>query len=464
MIEQLEADYLVIGSGAMGMAFTDELLTQNPQATVILVDQHAKPGGHWNNAYPFVSLHQPAAYYGVNSEKLGTGGAALASGTEVLAYFERVLNKFTRTGRVRYFPMCEYQAAGAFRSTMEPDLSYQVNVRRKTVDTTYMNVEVPSMREPPFPVAAGISIVPPNALPKVSEPHSGYVVIGAGKTGMDAVLFLLNQGIAPGHITWIISNDAWLLDRATLYPDRLIDFLEKPLECFVTANTLKELYTSLEAKDMVLRLDSNIWPTKYRCATVNQEELAQLRQIKNIVRMGRVERIASDTIVLTHGSLPTDSGKLHIDCTANGLSRRPALPVFAGNTITLQSLFMCQQVFSAAVVGYVEARYSDEFQKNELCQPVPHPEEAGDYLVGTEVSLANSLKWTRAFGWWLMSSRLYFPSHVSKLKFLWSAVKTRKVLPAAQSKLRQIIESEQESPAEGPVPTSQDNAMLRESQ
>jgi len=84
MTEQLEADYLVIGSGAMGMAFTDELLTQNPQTTVILVDRHAKPGGHWNNAYPFVSLHQPAAYYGVNSEKLGTGGAALASGTAIL--------------------------------------------------------------------------------------------------------------------------------------------------------------------------------------------------------------------------------------------------------------------------------------------------------------------------------------------------------------------------------------------
>jgi len=115
---------------------------------------------------------------------------------------------------------------------------------------------------------------------------------------------------------------------------------------------------------------------------------------------------------------------------------------------------MCQQVFSAAVVGYVEARYNDEFQKNELCQPVPHPEEARDYLVGTEVSLANSLKWTRTFGWWLMSSRLYFPSHVSKLKFVWSAVKTRNVLPAAQAKIRQIIEMEQESAARESVPTS----------
>ena len=105
MIEKLEADYLVVGAGAMAMAFTDELLTQNPQATVVLVDRHAKPGGHWNNAYRFVSLHQPALYYGVNSENLGTGGTALTSGTEVLAYFERVLNKLTHTGGLCDFPM-----------------------------------------------------------------------------------------------------------------------------------------------------------------------------------------------------------------------------------------------------------------------------------------------------------------------------------------------------------------------
>jgi hypothetical protein len=181
--------------------------------------------------------------------------------------------------------------------------------------------------------------------------------------------------VDPDHITWIVSNDAWLVNRASIYPDRWVDVLEKQLACFAAANTLEELYASMEAKDMLLRLDPNIWPTQFRCATVNQEELHQLRQIKNMVRLGRVERIESDTIVLAQGRLPTDSLRLHVDCTANGLSRRPALPVFAGNTIRLQSLSMCQQVFSAAVIAYVEARYNNEAQKNELCQPVPHPEE-----------------------------------------------------------------------------------------
>ncbi len=47
----LEADYLIIGCGAMGMAFTDVLLGET-DATVVIVDQRGRPGGHWNDAYP----------------------------------------------------------------------------------------------------------------------------------------------------------------------------------------------------------------------------------------------------------------------------------------------------------------------------------------------------------------------------------------------------------------------------
>ncbi len=67
---RLSADYLVIGSGAMGMAFTDVLVTET-DATVVMVDTHHRPGGHWNDAYPYVRLHQPSAFYGVNSKPLG---------------------------------------------------------------------------------------------------------------------------------------------------------------------------------------------------------------------------------------------------------------------------------------------------------------------------------------------------------------------------------------------------------
>lgn len=60
----LDTDYLVVGSGATGMAFADTLLAET-DARITIVDRHGKPGGHWNDAYPFVTLHQPSAFYGV---------------------------------------------------------------------------------------------------------------------------------------------------------------------------------------------------------------------------------------------------------------------------------------------------------------------------------------------------------------------------------------------------------------
>ena len=53
-----ETDYLVVGAGAMGMAFVDTLLSETDK-TVALVDAGHQPGGHWTAAYPFVRLHQP---------------------------------------------------------------------------------------------------------------------------------------------------------------------------------------------------------------------------------------------------------------------------------------------------------------------------------------------------------------------------------------------------------------------
>ena len=70
MVHELDTDYLIIGAGAMGLAFADELVTQSPDVRIILVDRRAKPGGHWVDSYRFVTLHQPAAYYGVNSRRL----------------------------------------------------------------------------------------------------------------------------------------------------------------------------------------------------------------------------------------------------------------------------------------------------------------------------------------------------------------------------------------------------------
>ena len=60
MIERaLEAGYVVVGAGAVAMAFADTLLDESG-ATMILVDRRDRPGGYWNDAYPFVRVKRTA--------------------------------------------------------------------------------------------------------------------------------------------------------------------------------------------------------------------------------------------------------------------------------------------------------------------------------------------------------------------------------------------------------------------
>ena len=175
-LKTLETDYLVIGSGAVGMAFVDTLVSET-QAHVTLIDRHGKPGGHWNDAYSFVTLHQPSAFYGVNSLELGSrridtrgtnrGMLELASGPEICGYFDRVMNQhLLPSGRVDYHPMCNHLGDGQFESLLSGQRT-QVKVRKKVVDATYFSPPVPSTHTRKFAVAEGVRVVPPNAFPNV---------------------------------------------------------------------------------------------------------------------------------------------------------------------------------------------------------------------------------------------------------------------------------------------------------
>ena len=109
-----ETDYLVVGAGATAMAFVDTLLDHS-DASVTIVDRRKAPGGHWTDAYPYVRLHQPSAWYGVVSrpvpETSGQGASSehRATGAEVLAYFDRLMHeRFLPSGRVTWLPGVDY--------------------------------------------------------------------------------------------------------------------------------------------------------------------------------------------------------------------------------------------------------------------------------------------------------------------------------------------------------------------
>src|SRR5208337_2921690 len=241
-----------------GMAFIDTLVSET-DARVVLVDRNHQPGGHWTMAYPFVRLHQPSAFYGVNSLNLGNntidqvgwnqGLYELATAGEVCAYYDHVMRQqLLPTGRVSYFPMSEYCGDG--RLTTLAGADYTVNVARRIVDATYMHVTVPAMRPPPYGVAPGIACVPPNDLPKLAA-HERYVIVEAGKTGIDTCLWLLGQGIAPDRLTWIMPRDSWLLDRATIQPgslfaDRIKASFTARLRAIRDAASVEDLFCRLE--------------------------------------------------------------------------------------------------------------------------------------------------------------------------------------------------------------------------
>ena len=420
-MQTVECDYLIIGGGAMGMAFADTLLSET-DATIAIVDRHHQPGGHWNDAYPYVRLHQPSAFYGVNSRRLGSdqidsdgfnqGLYELATNSEVLAYFDQVMQQqFIPSGRVQYFPGCDYKGDGTFQSLLSGK-RYQSSFG-KLVNATYMNVTVPSVTRADFPVAAGVAFEPPNALPGVQGQFDHFTVIGAGKTGMDACLFLLRNGVDPGAITWIMPRDAWMLDRANIQPgkfftDTMQKFMVQQGQIAAEAADAEDLFARLEDIGALIRLDSTRKPTMYRCATVTRSELAALRQIEDIVRLGRVTEISASAILLEEGTIPTSTGTLHINCTADGLQSRKPVPVFDGPAMTLQSVRTCQQVFSAAFIAHVEAGYDDDALKNELCRPVPHPNTDIDFIRTSLENALNTARWSedRQLQAWLKQSRL----------------------------------------------------------
>ena len=103
----LEADYIVIGCGASGMNFVDVMLTEAPRdTTFIYVDKRPLPGGHWVDSYDFVRLHMRSALYGVVSEKLledQDPNVRRATGAQIKAYFQRVLEKHLASRRVQFY-------------------------------------------------------------------------------------------------------------------------------------------------------------------------------------------------------------------------------------------------------------------------------------------------------------------------------------------------------------------------
>ncbi|MFS4494619.1 DUF2855 family protein [Maribacter sp. 2308TA10-17] len=482
----LETDYLIIGCGAVGMAFVDTLLSET-DADITIIDRYAKPGGHWNVAYPFVTLHQPSQFYGVSSKELSNGikdetGTnkglySLAKGTEIYAYYEDVMqNTFLTSGRVKYFPNCDYKGNGAFES-LETGEKQLVKVNSKVVDTTILGTSVPATHTPNFSIEDGVQFIPLNDLPKITNQPEGYVVIGGGKTGIDACLWLLEKQVNPDAITWIVSRDAWLLDRKNAQPadeffETSIGSIAAQMEAIPKAKSIPDLFDRLEDTGVLTRLDKNVRPKMFHGATVSQLELEELRKIKNVVRLGRVQQLKKDQIILKEGIIPTSKENIHIDCSATAISEHDSRPIFQEGLITPQTVRSYQPVFSASVIAYIEAHYKGDQAKNKLCQVVLLPNHDTDWIRMLSAQLGNQFTWSqdKKLRNWLTENRLNgfgsLVQNVDKTDELKMAIlkRMRKASMPALMKLEQFIsqmDAEEHSAIESPQFQVNQNVFIR---
>ena len=219
-MRKIETDYLVVGAGATGLAFTDALIAAS-EADVVLVDRRHQPGGHWNDAYPFVRLHGPSALYGVNSRRLGSdvieqtgpnaGYYPRATAAEICAYYQQVLNEvLLPSGRVRFFGMSDRAGAAGNKQQFTSRLTGEttaVRVRKRVVDARYLEPSIPATHAPPFGIEPGVRVIPVNDLVGLTRPASGFTILGGGKTAIDACLWLLGAGVPPEAICWVRPRD-----------------------------------------------------------------------------------------------------------------------------------------------------------------------------------------------------------------------------------------------------------------
>ncbi|MES2902647.1 MAG: NAD(P)/FAD-dependent oxidoreductase, partial [Pseudomonadota bacterium] len=399
------------------------LLTRS-DAHITLVDKRHAPGGHWNDAYPFVRLHQPSPFYGVESRELSdfqidssgpnAGYLSLAEGPQIVNYLHSLMrDRLLSSGRVRYLPLSEVTDDGAIRSLLSGERT-EVNVRRKIVDASYYTNEVPQTHVRKFTVAQGVACVPPNDLPRLAADAPHFCVLGAGKTGMDACVWLLTNGVTPDRVTWIVPRDSWLVNRAFTQPS--FEFFDSVFESFVAnrqaiadATSARDLAHRMEAAGIWLRLDRAVEPAMFHAATVSEAELELLQSIKRVKRMGRVEAVTANGLRLQQGEVDCPPGTLFVDCTASALVRKPVLPVFAGKRITLQMLRLPLIPFSAALIAFLEATQpDDDVHKNRFAVAMQLPDTVEDYIRSMVPEFANRLEAARDPGvrTWTSNSRL----------------------------------------------------------
>lgn len=420
----IETDYLVIGSGAVGMAFVDTILSET-DANIVMLDDRAVPGGHWNESYPFVRLHQSASTYGVESKDLGCGRIEqsgpnagfeeLSSGPELTRYYHELMEEtFLPSGRVTFLPLTRYEKDGRIRSLVSGE-EHTVQVRKKTVFANYLTTSIPATHQRSYDVAEGVACLPPNKLSLEAGKHEHFCIIGGGKTATDSIVWLLGHGCDPDRITWIVPRDAWFLNRINFqtiddkFFDDTVGGQARAVEIYAAAESVTDLEDRMEAAGLWQRVDTSIRPTMFHASIVTEKEIELLRKIKNVVRKGHVQRIEPGRLVMNEGDVDVPAGTLFVDCTASAFKNYVGVrtPVFQPDEIHVQVIRQFQPCYSAGLIACIEAKLPED-EKNNYARPAPGIDTVDDVLLVLAAAMENTVMWMQSpeIAEWRNNSRL----------------------------------------------------------
>lgn len=262
------------------------------------------------SAYPYVRLHQPSAYYGVNLRRLGNDSIDASGWNEGFWKPQAAARSSRTTTRSCDSTCCRRVACSTSHERLSGRQAlshpgrwneYRVEVTRRVVDATYLSVVVPSMRPPAYEVSPDVVCIPPTVGPpgrSRAAPSSSVRARRRWTRARGCCATTSHPSGSPGSES--ASRGSSIAapcnrDRSSLAacsptsPRSRGPSRRRPRSTICTFS---------EKLGCLMRIDQSIEPTMYRCAILSQFELEKLRTITDVVRMGYVQSIAPGLVTL----------------------------------------------------------------------------------------------------------------------------------------------------------------------
>jgi cation diffusion facilitator CzcD-associated flavoprotein CzcO len=226
-VMRISADLCVVGAGIAALnALTVASGYLRKGQKVVLIEERARSGGMWNDAYPFVRLHQPHALFtaGAIPWREARPRSYLATREEILEHFDHIIEVVRARVELdeRYgWEFAEHEEHGG-----------RVLVRARNADGEQLEVDAAKLIkgfgievQPDAPLGFAserVRSIGPSAIVERADEVLGGTepiwIVGAGKTGMDTAHHLLTE--APGReVNMIIGGGTFFGKRDRLFPD-----------------------------------------------------------------------------------------------------------------------------------------------------------------------------------------------------------------------------------------------------